>query len=100
MPHTLSWFIQQHHHGIKRQRGRDFQGALAAIGAAGVAIAAGNAAIVFGLRAPVLAEPARDGALIQRITDQAQEEAKDKSRQIILQAIQRYETAKAIPLAY
>jgi ribonuclease Y len=30
------------------------------------------------------------GELIQRITDQAQEEAKDKSRQIILQAIQRY----------
>ncbi|HEY8666821.1 MAG TPA: ribonuclease Y [Tepidisphaeraceae bacterium] len=30
------------------------------------------------------------GALIQRITEQAQEEAKDKSRQIILQAIQRY----------
>ena len=30
------------------------------------------------------------GALVQRITEQAQEEAKDKSRQIILQAIQRY----------
>jgi ribonucrease Y len=30
------------------------------------------------------------GLLIQRITEQAQEEAKDKSRQIILQAIQRY----------
>lgn len=30
------------------------------------------------------------GALIQRVTEQAQEEAKDKSRQIILQAIQRY----------
>ena len=30
------------------------------------------------------------GELIQRITEQAQEEAKDKSRQIILQAIQRY----------
>jgi ribonuclease Y len=30
------------------------------------------------------------GEMIQRITDQAQEEAKDKSRQIILQAIQRY----------
>src|SRR5208282_3501486 len=30
------------------------------------------------------------GALIQRLTDQAQEEAKEKSRQIILQAIQRY----------
>jgi ribonucrease Y len=30
------------------------------------------------------------GALIQRITEQAQEEAKDKSRQIIIQAIQRY----------
>ena len=30
------------------------------------------------------------GLLIQRITDQAQEEAKEKSRQIILQAIQRY----------
>ena len=30
------------------------------------------------------------GELIQRIVDQAQEEAKDKSRQIILQAIQRY----------
>src|SRR3989440_4594313 len=30
------------------------------------------------------------GAIIQRITEQAQEEAKDKSRQIILQAIQRY----------
>ncbi|MBV8781343.1 MAG: ribonuclease Y [Phycisphaerae bacterium] len=30
------------------------------------------------------------GAMIQRMTDQAQEEAKDKSRQIILQAIQRY----------
>lgn len=30
------------------------------------------------------------GALIQRMTEQAQEEAKDKSRQIILQAIQRY----------
>src|SRR5438477_693475 len=30
------------------------------------------------------------GAIIQQITEQAQEEAKDKSRQIILQAIQRY----------
>src|SRR5208282_5423425 len=30
------------------------------------------------------------GELIQRITDQAQDEAKEKSRQIILQAIQRY----------
>jgi ribonuclease Y len=30
------------------------------------------------------------GAIIQRITEQAQEEAKDKSRQIIIQAIQRY----------
>jgi ribonuclease Y len=30
------------------------------------------------------------GALIQRLTEQAQEEAKEKSRQIILQAIQRY----------
>lgn len=30
------------------------------------------------------------GAIIQRITEQAQEEAKEKSRQIILQAIQRY----------
>jgi ribonuclease Y len=30
------------------------------------------------------------GAIIQKITEQAQEEAKDKSRQIILQAIQRY----------
>jgi len=30
------------------------------------------------------------GALIQRITEQAQEEAKDKARQIILAAIQRY----------
>ena len=30
------------------------------------------------------------GALIQKITEHAQEEAKDKSRQIILQAIQRY----------
>src|SRR5688500_7718503 len=30
------------------------------------------------------------GALIQRITEQAQAEAKEKSRQIILQAIQRY----------
>jgi ribonuclease Y len=30
------------------------------------------------------------GALIQRMTEQATEEAKDKSRQIILQAIQRY----------
>jgi ribonucrease Y len=30
------------------------------------------------------------GLLIQRLTDQAQEEAKEKSRQIILQAIQRY----------
>jgi ribonuclease Y len=30
------------------------------------------------------------GAIIQRITEQATEEAKDKSRQIILQAIQRY----------
>ncbi|HYO11436.1 MAG TPA: ribonuclease Y [Tepidisphaeraceae bacterium] len=30
------------------------------------------------------------GLIIQRVTEQAQEEAKDKSRQIILQAIQRY----------
>jgi len=30
------------------------------------------------------------GALVQKVTEQAQEEAKDKSRQIILQAIQRY----------
>jgi len=30
------------------------------------------------------------GQIIQRITEQTQEEAKDKSRQIILQAIQRY----------
>jgi ribonuclease Y len=30
------------------------------------------------------------GAIVQRITEQAQDEAKDKSRQIILQAIQRY----------
>lgn len=30
------------------------------------------------------------GALIARVTEQAQEEAKDKSRQIIIQAIQRY----------
>src|SRR5437762_919595 len=30
------------------------------------------------------------GALIQRLTEQAQEEAKDKSRQIILAAIQKY----------
>jgi ribonucrease Y len=30
------------------------------------------------------------GALVQKLTEQAQEEAKDKSRQIILQAIQRY----------
>jgi ribonuclease Y len=30
------------------------------------------------------------GAIIQRMTDQATEEAKEKSRQIILQAIQRY----------
>ena len=30
------------------------------------------------------------GALIQKITEQAQDEAKEKSRQIILQAIQRY----------
>jgi ribonuclease Y len=30
------------------------------------------------------------GALVQKITEQAQEEAKDKSRQIIIQAIQRY----------
>ncbi len=30
------------------------------------------------------------GALIQKITEQAQEEAKEKSRQIVLQAIQRY----------
>jgi ribonuclease Y len=30
------------------------------------------------------------GAIVQRITEQAQEEARDKSRQIILQAIQRY----------
>src|SRR6185312_335034 len=30
------------------------------------------------------------GAMVQQITEQAQEEAKDKSRMIILQAIQRY----------
>jgi ribonuclease Y len=30
------------------------------------------------------------GAIVQRITEQTQEEAKDKGRQIILQAIQRY----------
>jgi ribonuclease Y len=30
------------------------------------------------------------GAIIQKVTEQAQEEAKDKARQIILQAIQRY----------
>jgi ribonucrease Y len=30
------------------------------------------------------------GALIQKITEQAQDEAKEKSRQIVLQAIQRY----------
>jgi ribonucrease Y len=30
------------------------------------------------------------GAIVQRATEQAQEEAKDRSRQIILQAIQRY----------
>lgn len=30
------------------------------------------------------------GAMIQKVTEQAQEEARDKSRQIILQAIQRY----------
>jgi ribonuclease Y len=30
------------------------------------------------------------GAMIQRITEQSQEEARDKSRQIIIQAIQRY----------
>jgi ribonuclease Y len=30
------------------------------------------------------------GAIVQKITEQTQEEAKDKSRQIILQAIQRY----------
>jgi ribonuclease Y len=30
------------------------------------------------------------GALVQQITEQAQEEAKDKSRMIVLQAIQRY----------
>jgi len=30
------------------------------------------------------------GAMVQRITEQAQEEARDKSRQIIIQAIQRY----------
>lgn len=30
------------------------------------------------------------GALVQKITEEAQDEAKDKSRQIILQAIQRY----------
>ncbi|MGE5610633.1 MAG: ribonuclease Y, partial [Bacillota bacterium] len=36
-------------------------------------------------------ESRRDaGQLIQRVMDQAQEEAKEKSRQIILQAIQRY----------
>ena len=34
--------------------------------------------------------PATPARSIQRITEQAQEEAKDKSRQIILQAIQRY----------
>jgi ribonucrease Y len=34
------------------------------------------------------------GAMIQRITDQAQDEAKEKSRQIILQAIQRYAAAQ------
>src|SRR5687768_1585486 len=33
---------------------------------------------------------AEAGAIIQRVTEQAQEEAKDKARQIILQAIQRY----------
>lgn len=33
---------------------------------------------------------AESGAIVQRITEQTQEEAKDKSRQIILQAIQRY----------
>lgn len=33
---------------------------------------------------------AEAGAVIQKITEQTQEEAKDKSRQIILQAIQRY----------
>jgi ribonucrease Y len=33
---------------------------------------------------------AEAGAIVQRITEQTQEEAKDKSRQIILQAIQRY----------
>jgi ribonucrease Y len=39
----------------------------------------------------VEAECRRDaGAIIQRITEQTQEEAKEKSRQIILQAIQRY----------
>jgi ribonuclease Y len=36
-------------------------------------------------------ESRRDaGAIIQKVTEQAQEEAKEKSRQIILQAIQRY----------
>jgi ribonuclease Y len=36
-------------------------------------------------------ESRRDaGALIQKITEEAQDQAKDKSRQIILQAIQRY----------
>ena len=30
------------------------------------------------------------GALVQKLTEQAQEEAKDRSRQIVLQAIQRY----------
>ena len=34
------------------------------------------------------------GALVQRLSDQAQEEAKEKSRQIILQAIQRYASAQ------
>jgi ribonuclease Y len=34
------------------------------------------------------------GALIQRITEQTQEEAKEKSRHIILQAIQRYAAAQ------
>jgi ribonuclease Y len=33
---------------------------------------------------------AEAGAIVQRITEQTQEEAKEKSRQIILQAIQRY----------
>jgi ribonuclease Y len=43
------------------------------------------------LLARIETECRRDaGAMIQKITEQAEEEAKDKSRQIILQAIQRY----------